>query len=100
MNIVYLRLSEDSEHFAYQENKVLDYCKKNKIKVDEIIREYSNGYSQAYIGFLQRKNLEKYQKLNLIIYNYSRISRHAICLHDFLSLTDELKINIIESAYL
>ena len=97
MNIVYLRLSEDSQDFSYQENKVLCYCKEKRIKVDDIIREYSNGYSEIYKGFLQKENLEKIKKSNLIVYNYSRISRHATCLHSFLMLVKELKINIIET---
>ena len=83
MNIAYLRCSTNEQDTAHQEASILEYCRRNNINIDRIIRDegisaFSKDIS-ARDGFLEVLDLaHKGQVDNLVVFETSRISRNFI----------------------
>ena len=83
MNIIYLRCSSSLQDTAHQEASILDYCKRNNIDPDRIIRDegisaYRKDIS-ARDGFLEILDMAREGMVdNLIVFETSRISRNFI----------------------
>lgn len=83
MNIAYLRCSTNEQDTAHQEASILDYCRRNNINIDRVIRDegisaFSKDIS-ARDGFLEVLDLaHKGQVDNLVVFETSRISRNFI----------------------
>lgn len=83
MNIAYLRCSTDIQDVRHQENSIKDYCNKNNIVIDKIIKDEGiSAYSKdvtARKGFQEVLHLGHLGKIdNLIVFESSRISRQFI----------------------
>ena len=83
MNIAYLRCSTDIQDVRHQENSIKDYCNKNSIVIDKIIKDEGiSAYSKdvtARKGFQEVLHLGHLGKIdNLIVFESSRISRQFI----------------------
>ena len=92
MNIAYLRCSSTEQDTAHQESSILNYCNRNNITVDRVIKD--EGISafrkdvSARDGFLEILDLAHKGKVdNLIVFESSRISRQFI---ESQTLIDEL----------
>lgn len=97
MNIAYLRCSTDLQDVKHQENSIRDYCDRNGITLDRIIKDEGiSAYSKsatARKGFTEVLHLGHQGKIdNLIVFESSRISRRFI---EGQTLIDELtKCNV------
>lgn len=97
MNIAYLRCSTDIQDVQHQENSIKDYCKRNNITIDKIIKD--EGVSAYNRNVTARKGFQEVLHLghqgeieNLIVFESSRISRQFI---EGQTLIDELtKCNV------
>ena len=83
MNIAYLRCSSSMQDTAHQESSIIDYCRRNSISIDRIIRDegisaFSKDIS-ARDGFLEILDMAQKGLIdNLIVFETSRISRNFI----------------------
>lgn len=98
MNVAYLRVSRDEQSTQHQLNSIKEYCKRNNITIDKVIRDegisaYSKDVS-ARKGFQEVLHLGHQGLINnLITYESSRISRNFI---EGQTLVDELtKCNVV-----
>ena len=83
MNVIYLRCSSSLQDTAHQEASILDYCKRNNIDPDRIIRDEGiSAYRKdirARDGFLEILDMARKGMVdNLIVFETSRISRNFI----------------------
>lgn len=74
-NIAYIRVSssKQSESLAHQKLRVLEYCAKNGIKVDEIVEEISSGMNGKRTKL--NKILKNPQNTTIIVEHRERLSR-------------------------
>lgn len=74
-NIAYIRVSssKQSESLSHQKLRVLEYCAKNGIKVDEIVEEISSGMNGKRAKL--NKILKNPQNTTIIVEHRERLSR-------------------------
>lgn len=96
MNVAYLRCSSEMQSTEHQENSIKDYCSRNDIKIDKIIKDEGiSAYSKdvtarKFTEILHLAHLGQIE--NLIVFESSRISRQFI---EGQTLIDELtKCNV------
>ena len=98
INVAYLRVSRDEQSTQHQLNSIKEYCKRNNITIDKVIRD--EGISAYSKDVTARKGFQEVLHLghqglinNLITYESSRISRNFI---EGQTLVDELtKCNVV-----
>ena len=83
MNIAYLRCSSNEQSTEHQEASILEYCRRNNLTIDKIIRDEGiSAFSKDISfrdGFLEVLELaNKGQINNLVVFETSRISRNFI----------------------
>ena len=83
INVAYLRCSTDIQDVKHQENSIQDYCTKNNIIIDKVIKDEGiSAYSKDVTyrkGFQEVLHLGHQGKIdNLVVFESSRISRRFI----------------------
>lgn len=83
MNIAYLRCSSNEQSTEHQEASILEYCRRNNITIDRIIRDEGiSAFSKDISfrdGFLEVLDLANKGRINnLVVFETSRISRNFI----------------------
>lgn len=91
MNYVYCRESSSQEKLLEQERTILAFCEENGISIVESICEIHNGNTLGakFLNLLNKITADD----NIIIYNFSRISRDIQALYNVIY---NAKYNITE----
>lgn len=94
LNIIYCRVSSNNQNLDGQEYACKEYCRKNKMDVNAVVREIGSArYGINNLPNLQDTIFNMGMPFNLIVWSVDRLTRNST--EDLYSLFMEKNINII-----